>query len=350
MSKPDNRDEALLPNLGSRQAAISILVLTQAIALVITVSRNSALTEAALLDLLIVSAFAQLIAISGIIVLKLVAKPIQRMSSASGIIATFVLLLGITAGVTEGTVVALYQSGITTELRPDWHASLLFRNLIIGAVVIALALRYLVIHQRTHLEARSKDAATLQALQSRIRPHFLFNSMNSIASLLKSDPEKAENALQNLADVFRVLMADARKLVPITAERELARQYLDVEKIRLGDRLQVKWLASNIPRSAQIPSLTLQPLLENAIYHGIEPLLTGGLIKIELWIERDMLNIMITNPVPEVPTKALHKGNKIAMDNIRERLAQHFSNKATLQAFEQFGNYHVKIRMPLIKG
>lgn len=190
----------------------------------------------------------------------------------------------------------------------------------------------------------------MQALQSRIRPHFLFNSMNSIASLTRSDPARAEAALQDLADLFRVLLADARKLVPISAEREISRQYLEIEKLRLGDRLKVVWSVNNIPRNALVPALTLQPLLENAIYHGIEPRFGGGTVKIELWAESDILYFMISNPLPEVPKHAHGKGNKIAIDNIRQRLSTHFGPNASMQHFDDGTQYHVKVKMPIVKG
>jgi two-component system sensor histidine kinase AlgZ len=361
MKKTDIRETHDLPNFGSARAALSIIILTQIIAVVITVDRHNVLDGDALRDLVIVTVFAQFIAVCSIIALKIIAVPVRHMAAKTGMAVTFAVLLLVTALATEVALAVVFHfnlvehpwpawNALTSAPWPAWHLSLLGRNLLISMVVIPLVLRYLTLHHRARLETQSKQAATLQALQSRIRPHFLFNSMNSIAGLLKSDPEKAEHALHDLADVFRVLLADARKLVPITAERDLAKQYLDIEKLRLGDRLHVKWLASNVPRSAQIPSLTLQPLLENAIYHGIEPLFAGGQIKVELWGEQDMLNIMITNPVPDVATQSHRKGNKIAMDNIRQRLAQYFGDQATLQTFEQFGKYHVKVRMPIIRG
>ena len=151
--------------------------------------------------------------------------------------------------------------------------------------------------------------------------------------------------------MFRVLLADARKMVPITAEGELARQYLDIEKLRLGERLQVKWTASNVPRSALIPSLTLQPLLENAVYHGIEPSFAGGTVDIQLWSESDTLHIMISNPINEFNQQARHhRGNRIAINNVHERLKRHFGGRATLQNLEQGGYYRVKISMPIVRS
>jgi two-component system sensor histidine kinase AlgZ len=339
-----------LPNFGSGRAALSLVVVAQAAAVVVTLARHHSPDMAALRDFGFVTALAQVVAVAVIIGLRITAPAVQRMSPGKGGVTAFITILVMATLASAGSVFALHYLGKIDALVSPWSASLVVRTVLIAAAAGGLTLRYMVAHHRARVESLSKQAAKLQALQSRIRPHFLFNSMNSIAGLLKANPEKAEKALHDLADVFRVLLADARKLVPITAERDLARQYLDIEKLRLGERLKVKWIASNVPRAAMIPSLTLQPLLENAIYHGIEPLLAGGLVKVEIWGEGENINIMITNPLPEVRGNAHHKGNKIAMDNIRERLHQYFGDRAVLQTFEQFGNYHVKIRMPIVRG
>jgi two-component system sensor histidine kinase AlgZ len=112
----------------------------------------------------------------------------------------------------------------------------------------------------------------------------------------------------------------------------------------------VKWNVSNIPRAALIPALTLQPLLENAIYHGIEPRFAGGTIKIEMWAEGEMLNIMISNPLPDVRKEGHNKGNKLAQENIRQRLATQFGNAASMQVIQEGGQYHVKVKIPVVRG
>ncbi len=343
---------SFLPDFGSGTIAWRLLVLAQVIAIVLTVSRNDQLNQAAWNDFLLMTAFAQLIAVSSIFTLKIISPPITRLRVELGAMAIFTILMLVTVIVVETAVWGMHQLQITPQRWPQWHGSLLIRTLIISAVIYVLVLRYFTVSHRAQMESEAQQRSRLEALQSRIRPHFMFNSLNSVASLIRSDPELAEKALQDLADLFRVLLADPRKMVPITAEGELARQYLDIEKLRLGDRLQVKWTASNVPRSAQIPSLTLQPLIENAVYHGIEPSFAGGTIDIQMWSENnDMLNVMISNPLAEVTNQGQHrKGNQIAMNNVQERLAQHFGGKASLQYFEQLGNYHVKIQMPIIRG
>lgn len=339
-----------LPDFGSFGVAIRLVLLAELIAIIITVGRNSVFDAHALQDLRLLSAFALLVSLITIIVLKVAAPLIRRMSALLGALVVFVLLLATTALATEVMIFVLFDLGMITARWPAWHDSMIIRALIIAAAIGIPGLRYLFLYHRAEADAKTQQDAKLQALQSRIRPHFLFNSLNSVASLTRSDPQKAESVLQDLADLFRVLLADARKLVPISAEREISRQYLEIEKMRLGDRLRVSWHVSNVPRYAMIPALTLQPLLENAIYHGIEPRFAGGTVRIELWSEGDTLNVLISNPLPDVAASAPSQGNKIAQDNIRERLVTQFGDRATMQAFEQGGQYHVKLIMPVVRG
>ena len=350
MAKASGNGQHFLPDFGSFKVTIRMVVLAAIVAAVVTIGRNSSFDEGAWQDLNLLIGYALILSLISVLVLKLFSPVIQRMTVLGGSLLVVLLTLIVILVGTEFMVFALYDFKLITERWPEWHYSLLTRSVFIGLIICILGLRYLLVAHRAELESRAEQEARLQALQSRIRPHFLFNSMNSIASLTRSDPARAETALQDLADLFRVLLADARKLVPISAEREISRQYLEIEKLRLGDRLKVTWLVNNVPRSALIPALTLQPLLENAIYHGIEPRFQGGTLRIELWGEGETLNIMISNPLPDVPKHAHGKGNKIAMDNIRLRLQSHFGEAASMQAIQDGGQYHVKLKMPIVRG
>jgi len=185
----------------------------------------------------------------------------------------------------------------------------------------------------------------LQALQARIRPHFLFNSINAVLSLVRSDPKRAETALLDMADLFRVLMRDNRELVPIADEIELCRQYLNLEKLRLTDRLQVEWHLNNMPPDALVPPLVLQPLLENAVYHGIEPLSTPGVVSINIFCKGGDVHAILRNPY-RADGGRHHAGNKMALGNIRERLKLHFDAEGTLESRVRETAYEVHIRMP----
>jgi two-component system sensor histidine kinase AlgZ len=188
--------------------------------------------------------------------------------------------------------------------------------------------------------------ARIQALQARIRPHFLYNSINAVLSLMRSDPRRAERALEDMADLFRVLMADNRMLTPIGHEVELARQYLAIEGIRLGERLKTSWRTESMPEDALVPPMVLQPLVENAVYHGIEPLPGGGEIAIEITRAGTRLHMTLTNPYPSGNRHA--PGNRMAIANIRERLQLHFDAEASMKSEVRDGTYVVTIHMPYL--
>ena len=190
--------------------------------------------------------------------------------------------------------------------------------------------------------------ARIQALQARIRPHFLYNSINAVLSLIRTDPKRAERALEDLADLFRVLMADNRALTPLANEIDIARQYLAIEELRLGDRLRVTWRIDQIPADALVPALLLQPLVENAVYHGIEPTGSGGEIAIEVRATDEEILIRLTNPFQGAGDH--HSGNRMALDNIRERLQLHFDAEASMRSVVAGGRYEVTIRLPHITG
>jgi two-component system, LytTR family, sensor histidine kinase AlgZ len=214
--------------------------------------------------------------------------------------------------------------------------------LLLCAGDVALCLYYLDLLQRAYSPAIAE--ARLQALQARIRPHFLFNSLNAVLSLIRSQPQRAETALEDMAELFRVLMADNRALVPLAQEIALCQQYLNIEKLRLDERLNCQWQVAEIPASIMIPPLILQPLVENAVYHGIEPLAQGGMIVIDIHTQAQDLLLRISNPLPPRPDKS--GGNKMALKNIRERLRLHYDLEARLKQYEAQGHYVVEITIP----
>jgi len=212
--------------------------------------------------------------------------------------------------------------------------------------LLALAVLLAYFHTLGQALSPAVTEARLQALQARIRPHFLFNALNGVLGVIRTDPKRAEAALEDLAELFRVLMRENRDLHPLADEIILTRQYLDLEKLRLGHRLTVEWKLDHMPRDALVPPLILQPLAENAVYHGIEPSEAAGVIEIEASRRRDRLCLAVRNPFVERPGSH-HGGNKMAMQNIRERLALHFDAEARVEAGPRGGRYVVQITMPL---
>jgi len=199
------------------------------------------------------------------------------------------------------------------------------------------------------LRARAQEPALaearLAALTARIRPHFFFNSLNAVLGVIRDDPRRAERALEELGELFRVLMRDNRALVPLSDEIALARKYLDIEKLRLGERLQVRWEIDDCPPETLALPLLLQPLLENAVYHGIEPALEAGEIRVHIAATRGGVHIEIDNPL--LPEKEHRGGNRMALDNLRERLMLFYDLEARLECGEQAGRYCVCVDLPL---
>ena len=221
-----------------------------------------------------------------------------------------------------------------------------WETLVRVALLAGLAALTLLAYFQMRAEALSPAVteARLQALTARIRPHFLFNSLNAVLSLIRAEPKRAEHALEELAELFRALMRDNRDLVPLADEIALCRQYLDLEKLRLGERLKVEWEIDDLPGEVLVPALMLQPLLENAVYHGIEPVEAPGVIHIRFTRKGDELVIALDNPV--CPGGSHQAGNRMALANIRERLALHYDLEARLEAQEENGIYKVNMVLP----
>ncbi len=218
----------------------------------------------------------------------------------------------------------------------------IYRAYLLTAIVTGIVLYYFYLQERAYSPAIAE--ARLQALQARIRPHFLFNSINAVLSLIRSQPKRAEKALEDMADLFRVLMAENRDLVPLAQELALCHQYLDLEKLRLEERLKITWKIDDMPSDAMIPPLILQPLLENAVYHGIEPMPEGGEIMVKIYTKLKELHIVISNPYSAQNDH--HSGNKMALKNITERLKLHFDLESSLKTSTKNNRYEVHISIP----
>jgi two-component system sensor histidine kinase AlgZ len=221
------------------------------------------------------------------------------------------------------------------------------RNVLIGLIVGGLALRYFYVSQQWRLNVESQARSRVNALQARIRPHFLYNSMNTIAALTRSDPSRAEEAVQDLADLFRANLSEKRSLISLKEELESARIYQRIEQLRMGDRLRVRWLVQDLPTRALIPALTVQPLLENAIGHGVEQLEGGGEVIVEGSVTDGIVQLRVRNPMPPDDSMA-RSGHGIALDNIRERLALLFGADAAVTAGREGSEYVVALRFPEI--
>jgi two-component system sensor histidine kinase AlgZ len=320
-----------LPDMRNLGVQLRVLVLANILAAMAALLRTSSPADI-WQELLQISAAMQPVLLASMLVLFLAHRQLQQLNYRIGVAAVLALVL---------TLTTLLHASAGWLFGAD-TAPALWRLLLFAAVVTCTLLQYFNLRGRALSPAITE--ARLQALQARIRPHFLFNSINAVLSLIRSDPRRAETALEDLADLFRVLMADNRRLVPISGEVELCRQYLALEKLRLGERLNIIWHIDNMPRDALVPPLLLQPLLENAVYHGIEPSGAGGDIVINIFLRDKQLNIFLSNPYQREGTH--HSGNRMALANIRERLALHFDAEAKLDIRVTEGSYQVRIVTP----
>lgn len=329
---------------------IAIVLLTELVALVLTLARQPAI-DAFWLDLARSSLFLLWIGLSSAWVMCISRRFLTARNTVQITLISLALLIMTTVIVSEGTWWAgIYYSqrtgGAGSNMFPATHLPFILRNAGITAIVSALMLRYFYVsHQwkrNVQMEARSR----IQALQARIRPHFLFNSMNTIAALTRSDPDAAEQVVEDLADLFRASLAENKQLVHLREEFEMARLYERIEKLRLGERLQVEWQIDGLPQRALIPGLTVQPLLENAIYHGIEPLPDGGTVTIKGAVEGKQIIIEITNPLTRDVNARRHDGNQMALANVRQRLELAFAGKGSLEVDRNDERFLVRLRLP----
>jgi two-component system sensor histidine kinase AlgZ len=216
----------------------------------------------------------------------------------------------------------------------------------IAALITAVVLRYLFVIDGWQAQVRASSRAEADALQARIKPHFLFNSMNTIAGLVRHDPVVAERAVLDLSDLFRAALGAGESDSSLHEEVELAERYLAIEALRLGPRLEVHWQRTEpLPWTLPLPRLILQPLLENAVLHGIARLPVGGCISIALHADDDCLRIVIGNPAP--PPRDDSGGARHATTNIGHRLAFAFGARARMTSQWRDGYYRCELAIPL---
>jgi len=273
---------------------------------------------------------------------------ITRVGYLSEVRSTTIVAIAITMAITLLVSWASVSLMEMLRLGPQSQSSgfILLRNTAVAAILIGLALRYFYVQYESVKTLETQARLRLQALQARIRPHFLFNSMNTIASLTHVEPDLAEQAIINLSELFRASLA-AEASIPLQQELELTRSYIELESLRLGDRLSVNWHISDNQIVTSLPALTLQPLVENAIYHGVEPLSEGGVIDIKIDTVGEFVNIAISNPLLEDRTEQHRKGNRMAVDNIQERLQIAFAGEAAMQQLEENDQFTVTLKLPL---
>ena len=342
---PGERDALFLPNLCDVRLVFVAVLLGELLALVLVlvpapvVGFWNALSN--------VSLFVQWVGLTNMALLCIGRRWLRHFGNVAAGFISYALVLGVTAVLSAvvSWLLALSGGGMVPVSGIDWGFP--GRNLAVTAIVTAVTLRYFYVQFQWKRNLESETQARIQALQSRIRPHFLFNSMNTIASLTRSQPEVAERAVEDLAELFRVSLGDAR--VPVTLHRELevCRHYLEIEALRLGDRLRTEWSVDGFSDDAVLPALSVQPLLENAVYHGIEPVTAGGVLCIGVVTDGgERVNVTIRNPVCPDRANSYRQGNRMALENVRERMQAFFGGQARLEAGVDGGQYQVSLTFP----
>ena len=322
---------------------LAVVAVTQVSVLLIAIGM---LREFSLLWLGVVSLYAQSLALVTAMGLCISQSWLARLSARGAWLGSWLMAI-VTA------LAFSYSAGIVGTVlgagpgRADFGMFVLQSVLAVGLVSVAL-FRYLFIRAQWRAQLLARSEARVQALQARIRPHFLFNSLNTIASMIPEEPDAAERAIEDLADLFRGSMRRADSLISLSDELKLARKYLQMEQRRLGDRLLIDWQVSELPPGASILPLTLQPLLENAVAHGIQPRVEGGKIRIYGVGEKENIVITISNPLG--PEKYSSEGNGMALANIRERLDLAFGPLSSLITHQDDQQFFAVLSLPYVEN
>lgn len=320
----------LLPDFRNLGVIARVLVLVNgfAVAAVLFATQN---LSGALDQFIHTAAYVEPLLLVELVTLAILSPLLSRLPYRSGSAAVIAIVLAL---------VGLYQAVVmqlATESLPPLLAALA-----LSALVAAALLGYLRLRAKAYSPALAE--ARLQALQARIRPHFLFNSLNAVLALIRRDPRRAERAIEDLADLFRTLMSEPREFVRLADEISLLERYAALEQLRLGERLRITWELDAAPSDALLPPLVLQPLLENAVFHGVEPGTAPGEVLVRIERRGDRVLALIENPYDEHQQR--RAGNRMALENIRERLALFFDAEARIQTSAQGNRYRVEIEMP----
>lgn len=338
-----------LPDFCAPGHVLAVVLAAELVAMLLTLAR-SGLSEDFWPDLARTSLLLLWIGLGTAAVLCATRPRLQRQDVRRGSLIALGLTLAVTTAVSEAAWWLVATSGRRLGLGDDalgqGHVAFLVRNLFVGAIAGGLALRYFYVSQQWRRNVQAEAAARVRALQARIRPHFLFNSLNAIAALTRSDPPRAEEAVTDLAELFRVSLRESRERIRLDEEIDVAQTYERIERARLGERLRVEWRTGELPGDAQVPALILQPLVENAVYHGIEPLPGGGTILVTGRRDGRFVELSVENPLDPARVQRAG-GSRIGLDNVRQRLDLMFPGEGTLNWGESGGRFTATLRFPV---
>jgi len=339
-SKPAIDDDFFLPELCESEALFALILLAELLVLVLVLAEP---LQPAFdwVRLALTSLFVQWLMLLSAAALCRLRPWLMRLPQALAGVLCGALVVALTLACTW----AAGRLGLAHPQPLEGQLNLYLRHGLIALIMSGLVLRYFYLQSQWRRQQQAELRARLEALQARIRPHFLFNSLNSIASLIASDPERAELAVLDLSDLFRASLAKPGSLVAWRDELALARRYLSIEQYRLGARLELDWQVEGVPDDLPIPQLTLQPLLENAILHGIQPRVEGGRVEVRARYVDGLFELCVSNPY-DAELAPASRGTRQALGNIDARLMALFGPQATLSSERRDGRHYSCLRYP----
>ncbi len=330
--------EFFIPDLCATRSVFVMVLLTE-LMVIVYVLANSVLPRFNWDLLATCSLFVQWVVLLSAALLCQLRRPFSRLSLPLAASGSLLVVLAVTAA--SSYLALQFYPQLTPSAVGAWW---LLRNLLVALVLAGIVLRYFYLQQQLQLQERLELQARLDALRAKIRPHFLFNTMNSIASLIMSRPEAAEQAVEDLSELFRAALQESKRTTTVADELHLCELYLGIEKLRLGERLHVAWQVDVAARDQPMPSLILQPLVENAVYHGISKLPRGGTISVTVHLVGGEVQVSVENPVP---VQAAHtEGHHMALANIEQRLQVLYGSGTHLHAAPQGDAYRVELSYP----
>jgi two-component system, LytTR family, sensor histidine kinase AlgZ len=345
------RQGALIPNFCTARALLLLAGVIEMVVVVLSLA-STAGNEAVQLRFVSLSLFLQWIGLCSAAVLCTARRFLTLAHVGLVFFVCWGLLLLVTLGVSWMAWQLDFQFALGVPLGDSpWPFAI--RNLVISGIVSLLLLRYFWERHHWQEQARAELEARYLALQARIRPHFLFNALNSLAELIGSKPNKAEEMVVDLADLFRVSLDSRQRLVTLREEIEIVKGYLRIEEIRLGDKLTVNWEIADEALDAEMPRLILQPLVENAVHHGVSRLRARGLVHVSGRREGRYLIVDVENPLPPEEARPHTEGTGTAVNNIAQRIKLIYGDRAKLilgQDQSEFGPlFRARLRLPFVQ-
>lgn len=333
-------ENGFLPDLCNAESTLTLILFAALVAIVLTFARRG--LDGFWSDFGRLALLAEFLTLASAASLCLLRRTLTRWNDFIAALATVVVLLGVAAAVAIGAqeLESLFRDMPLDKLSPLGAVGTIVA---ITAVFDVMVLRYFYVRAKWRENVQREAHSRLEALQARLEPHFLFNSLNTALALIRDSPQEAEDTLQNLAELFRWSFTSHHSKVPLRQELELARRYLYIEALRLGERLRVNWNLSEEALCAEIPPLILQPLIENAVVHGIEPSAQPGLIEIDAHVRGKRVELEITSPLSP---NGSARGHGVGLEGISARLKLMWSDAATLAVERRKGRFNVIISLP----